>query len=206
VRILILDTDFKTPIDGEVVFTDQDTKEKITPVRVRNGVYEVLLSNRSSKDLMVSVEKEGYYFKNIRITIPPASHSKPIYVTRNIELRKQALNKSRILRNVYFDFNQADLSDRSNAELDMLYKMLVENEKLIIEISGHADFVGEDAYNKDLSKKRAEKVVAYLTAKGIDKGRLRALGYGENKPAPGSDESESGRALNRRTEFQIMAQ
>ena len=84
--------------------------------------------------------------------------------------------------------------------------MLSENEKLIIEISGHADFLGEDEYNDKLSKARADKVVSYLASKGIDKSRLRAQGYGEKKPAPGTDTSEEGRSLNRRTEFMIMAQ
>jgi len=206
VRILVLDTDTRIPLDGNVVFIDQDTKEKVEPVRVRNGVYEISLTNNSSKDFMVSIEKEGFHFKNIMVSVPPASKNRPIFVTRNIELKKHQLNKPRILRNVYFDFNQAEVTDRSNHELDMLYKMLSENDKLIIEISGHADFLGEDQYNDELSKKRAEQVVAYLTSKGIDKSRLRAQGYGEKKPAAGTDSSENGRALNRRTEFMIMAQ
>ncbi|HOY97441.1 MAG TPA: OmpA family protein, partial [Catalimonadaceae bacterium] len=206
VRILVLDTDTRIPLDGDVVFIDQDTKEKITPVRVRNGVYEIMIANATSKNFMVAIEKEGFHFKNIMVNVPPASRSRSIFVTRNIELKRHTLNKPRILRNVYFDFDQAEISDRSNHELDMLYKMLTENDKLIIEVSGHADFLGEDDYNNELSKKRAEKVVAYLTSKGIDKGRLRAMGYGEKKPAPGTDSTENGRALNRRTEFMIMAQ
>jgi outer membrane protein OmpA-like peptidoglycan-associated protein len=88
----------------------------------------------------------------------------------------------------------------------MLHKMMAENDKLIIEVSGHADFLGENEYNNQLSKARAEKVVSYLTSKGIDKSRLRAQGYGENKPVKGTDDSEEGRSLNRRTEFMIMAQ
>lgn len=206
VRVLILDTDTRIPLDAKVVFIDQDTKEEYPSVRVRNGVYELNLNNKVKKDFMVSVESEGFHFKNIMVSVPPASFTKSMYLTRNVELKRHTLNKARILRNVYFDFDQDNLSDRSNHELDMLYNMLVENEKLIIEVSGHADFLGDDVYNDDLSKRRAEKVVAYLTSKGIDKSRLRAHGYGENKPAPGTDASETGRALNRRTEFMIMAQ
>lgn len=206
VRVLILDTDTRIPLDAKVVFTDQDTKEQVPSVRVRNGVYEITLNNLVKKDFMVSVESEGFHFKNIMISVPPASYSKSMFLTRNVELKRHTLNKARILRNVYFDFDQDNLSDRSNQELDMLYNMLVANDKLIIEVSGHADFLGDDSYNHELSKRRAEKVVAYLTSKGIDKSRLRAQGYGENKPAPGTDASETGRALNRRTEFMIMAQ
>ena len=206
VRILIMDTDTRIPVDANIIFIDQDTKEKITPKRVRNGVFEISLQNRVNKDLMVSVEKEGFHFKNVLINVPPASTQKNIFVIRNIELKQHTLNKSRILRNVYFDFDQAELSDRSNHELDMLQKMMSENDKLIIEVSGHADFLGEDNYNNQLSKARAEKVVSYLTSRGIDKSRLRAQGYGEKKPVKGADDTEEGRSLNRRTEFMIMAQ
>ena len=206
VRILIMDTDTRIPVDANIIFIDQDTKEKIMPKRVRNGVFEISLQNRVNKDLMVSVEKEGFHFKNVLINVPPASTQKNIFVIRNIELKQHTLNKSRILRNVYFDFDQAELSDRSNHELDMLQKMMSENDKLIIEVSGHADFLGEDNYNNQLSKARAEKVVSYLTSRGIDKSRLRAQGYGEKKPVKGADDTEEGRSLNRRTEFMIMAQ
>lgn len=206
VRVLVLDTDTRIPLDGNVVFIDEETKEKVTPNRVRNGVYELVANNKTAKNYLVAVEKDGFHFKNIRISIPPASMTRSIFVTRNIELKRHTLNKPRILRNVYFDFNQAQLSDRSFHELEMLKRMMEENDKLIIEVSGHADFVGTDDYNNELSKKRAESVVAYLVEKGIDKSRLRAQGYGERKPVPGSDTSENGRALNRRTEFMIMAQ
>jgi outer membrane protein OmpA-like peptidoglycan-associated protein len=206
VRILVLDTDSKIPLDGNLVFIDQDTKEKITPIRVLNGVYEISIVNNVSKDFMVSVEKEGFHFKNIMVNVPAASSQRNIFLTRNIELKKHTLNKPRILRNVYFDFDQTELTDRSFHELDMLKKMLSENEKLIIEVAGHADFLGMDEYNLELSKKRAEKVVEYLATQGIDKSRLRALGYGEAKPAPGTDTTETGRSLNRRTEFMILAQ
>jgi outer membrane protein OmpA-like peptidoglycan-associated protein len=206
VRILVMDTDTRIPLDGQVVFIDEETKERFVPTRVRNGVYEIASREKTARQYLIAVEKDGFHFKNIRINVPPASATRSIYVTRNIELKRHTLNKPRILRNVYFDFNQADLSDRSFHELDMLRKMLEENDKLIIEVSGHADFVGTDEYNNDLSKKRAESVVAYLAEKGIDKSRLRAMGYGERKPVPGSDTSETGRALNRRTEFMIMAQ
>lgn len=206
VRVLILDTDTRLPLDGELTFTDQDTKEEIKPLRVRNGVYELAIVNHTAKDFMVSVQKEGFHFKNIMVNVPAASATRSILLARNIELKKHTLNKPRILRNVYFDFDEAELSERSVFELEMLKKMMEENQRLIIEVAGHADFMGVEKYNLELSQKRAEKVVEYLASKGIDKGRLRAQGFGEAKPAPGTDETENGRSLNRRTEFMILAQ
>jgi outer membrane protein OmpA-like peptidoglycan-associated protein len=205
IRVLILDTDNRTPLDGKVVFIDQESQEVLVPQRVRNGVYEVTLKNASAKNFMVSVEKEGFHFKNILIQVPPASQEQPSYVTRNIELKRHTLNKPRILRNVYFDFDKTELSGQSTYELEMLYFMLTQNPKMVIEVNGHADLLGDDTYNEELSQKRALKVVDYLTHRGIDPARLRALGYGERKPISGTDDSETGRALNRRTEFMIIA-
>jgi outer membrane protein OmpA-like peptidoglycan-associated protein len=205
-RLLVLDTDTRLPIDGELLFTDQNTREEIRPVRVRNGVYELALTHEVAKDFMISVEKSGFHFKNIMVNVPPAPGNSNLLYTRNIELKKHTLNKPRILRNVYFDFDEASLSERSLFELDMLKKMLEENDRLVIEVAGHADNMGQDKYNLELSRKRAAKVVEYLASKGIDKARLRAQGYGEAKPVPGTDNTASGRSVNRRTEFPILAQ
>ena len=73
-----------------------------------------------------------------------------------------------------------------------------------IEISGHTDSKGTDSYNLTLSQNRAQSVVDYLAAHGIDKGRLKAAGYGETKPIDTNDTDE-GRQNNRRTEFEILS-
>jgi outer membrane protein OmpA-like peptidoglycan-associated protein len=87
----------------------------------------------------------------------------------------------------------------------MLVHTLNTNPKMIIEVAGHADFIGNEAYNYHLSLERAKNVLQYLVEKGIDKSRLRPRGFGENIPAPGTDDSDEGRAKNRRTEFTIIA-
>ena len=76
--------------------------------------------------------------------------------------------------------------------------------KLKIEISGHTDNTGSAATNESLSQQRASAVVAYLVTKGINTSRLTAKGYGSKKPIA-SNESESGRQQNRRTEFKITS-
>jgi outer membrane protein OmpA-like peptidoglycan-associated protein len=82
--------------------------------------------------------------------------------------------------------------------------MMKENAGLRVEISGHTDFVGDDAYNKQLSQRRATAVVNYLIKKGIDASRLVGHGYGEEKPLASNDDEREGRELNRRTEFKIL--
>jgi OOP family OmpA-OmpF porin len=74
---------------------------------------------------------------------------------------------------------------------------------LQIQVEGHTDSQGNDAYNKGLSQRRAEAVVAYLIGKGIDKARLEAEGFGEENPVAGNT-TRNGRAQNRRVAFTII--
>ena len=76
------------------------------------------------------------------------------------------------LNNIYFDFDSYDLKPESFTELDRLYKFLVDNPGIKVEISAHTDSKGSDEYNLELSQKRAESVVNYLIAKGINSDRL----------------------------------
>lgn len=78
-----------------------------------------------------------------------------------------------------------------------------ENLNLKIEISGHTDNVGSDALNQKLSENRAKAVVDYLTSKGISSLRMISKGYGKTQPIA-TNNTEEGRALNRRTEFKII--
>ena len=73
---------------------------------------------------------------------------------------------------------------------------------MIVELSSHTDSKGADAYNLKLSQKRAESVVAYLIAKGIDKNRLTAKGYGETKPIA-DNKTVTGRQQNKRSEMTL---
>ncbi len=154
--------------------------------------------------MKVLVEKQGYYFKNIRLSVPAAGKKKSILISRNVELRRFLMNRPRILRNVFFDFDKAVVKEESFEELDLLLKTLTENPEMVIEVAGHADFVGDEKYNHQLSLSRAKNVVQYLSSKGIDKARLRPRGYGENIPAI-DEESDEARAKNRRSEFTILA-
>lgn len=87
--------------------------------------------------------------------------------------------------------------------LKRVYKFLTDNPDVSIEISAHTDSKGSDEYNLQLSQKRAESVVQYLINKGINPERLIAKGYGESMPVA-DNETEEGRALNRRVEMKIL--
>lgn len=108
------------------------------------------------------------------------------------------------INNIYYEFDQASLTEQSKRTLDTtLVEILLKNPGVRIEIASHTDSKGEDDYNLNLSQKRAESVINYLVEKGISKSRLEANGYGEMSPIA-SNENDTGREQNRRTEFKII--
>jgi OOP family OmpA-OmpF porin len=111
-----------------------------------------------------------------------------------------AIDESIVLRGVNFHTNSDQLTDESIAILNGVANTLVAHQELRLEVSGHTDSDGDDAYNKDLSQRRAEQVRKYLGDKGAKVENLTAKGYGEEKPIAGNDTAE-GKAQNRRVEL-----
>ena len=105
---------------------------------------------------------------------------------------------------VYFDFDKANYIAIEKAKIDKLVTLLKENSNYNVNITGHADSKGEDNYNINLSKRRIASVVKAITAGGIKKNRiLSTKPLGESSPAATND-TEEGRALNRRVEFEVI--
>jgi len=107
------------------------------------------------------------------------------------------------LSNLFFEFAQSNILPESFPELQRLLNYLVKNETVKIEISGHTDNYGSDAYNLKLSMDRAKRVYHFLIDNGIDSNRLSYKGYGMEKPVAPND-TEENRAKNRRTEIMVM--
>lgn len=105
--------------------------------------------------------------------------------------------------NVTFAFNSADLNAQFYPVLDKVAQTLVEYDKTVIEVAGHTDSVGSDAYNQQLSERRAKSVAAYLASHGVAGTRVVTVGAGEGHPVA-SNETEEGRAHNRRVEITIV--
>ncbi len=118
------------------------------------------------------------------------------------------LKKKEVLtfRNIYFDFNKATIRPESYPVLDSIAMLLKENPSIIVEVAGHTDERGSEAYNLRLSQARAEAVVNYLIKKGIDPRRLIPKGYGESQPIIRNAKTEAEHQLNRRVEFRIIGE
>ena len=90
---------------------------------------------------------------------------------------------SREMRTVYFDFNKSTLNAKEKAKLDDLSKLIVASKEVeSVDMVGFADQIGDSAYNKRLSTKRAQTVKAYLASKGLKTRKVRVEGMGEAKP------------------------
>ena len=111
--------------------------------------------------------------------------------------------KTLVLEGVNFAIDSAELTPESGETLDRVVSELKEWPEVRVEIGGHTDWTGEDAYNMDLSHRRSESVRAYLVSKGISASRLEARGYGETRPVA-SNETAAGRTKNRRVELKKL--
>jgi outer membrane protein OmpA-like peptidoglycan-associated protein len=191
----------KAPLESKLLIIDNEKNEVIHEVTTNSltGGYLVILP--SGKNYGIAVEKKDYLFHSENFDIPGSTSYQEI--VKDVELKKVAVGTRIVLRNIFFDFDKATLRPASTAELERLYELLVKVPTLKIEISGHTDNKGSADYNKNLSQKRAQAVVDYLIKKGIDPARLKYAGYGFDRPMETND-TEEGRQLNRRTEFEII--
>jgi OOP family OmpA-OmpF porin len=104
------------------------------------------------------------------------------------------------LRGVEFAFDKADITEDSEVVLDVAAEQLTSCPSVRVRVEGHTDFIGSDAYNDELSQRRANAVRSYLATRGVSGGRVDAQGFGERRPiAPGRTDED--RARNRRVEL-----
>ena len=108
-----------------------------------------------------------------------------------------------VLTGVNFAFNSDQLTPQSKTILDNQVAKLKASPGTKVQVAGHCDIVGSDAYNQTLSEKRAKSVMNYFISKGVDAKSLTAVGYGKFKPIAPND-TEEGRAKNRRVELHIF--
>jgi outer membrane protein OmpA-like peptidoglycan-associated protein len=156
-----------------------------------------LLAPQGEQEML---HNSAYYYVD-DVSIVPVFKSETVAVTDHLF----RLHETYSLQTVQFEFNSYQLLPVSFAELDRLAEWLKHNPTIAIGISGHTDDVGNDAYNVELSQKRAQSVAHYLSSKGVDTSRIRSMGYGKSKPlVKGVD--EASRRTNRRVEFVLRSE
>lgn len=116
------------------------------------------------------------------------------------EMKKELDAKGHVALYINFDFDKANIKPESQPIIEQIVKLLKNSPSLNLTVEGHTDNIGTPSYNKQLSEARAKSVVAALTSQGIETQRLRAAGYGQEKPIA-DNSSDEGRAQNRRVEL-----
>ncbi len=190
------------PVDAKFEIVNLTTGTVVAGAESDRVSGDFLVSLPSDGNYALNVSKDGYLFHSEHFELGDiANQIKPKEI--NIPLAEIKKGETMVLRNIFFETNEYQLKPESTQELERLIKMLKENPEVRIEISGHTDNTGNDAGNQRLSESRAKAVFDFLVGKNIDVSRLKYVGYGASKPIAPND-TEDGRAQNRRTEIKII--
>ena len=122
--------------------------------------------------------------------------------SHNIANEEVKIGKTIQLDHIVFETTKSNLLAKSFEQLDQLVQLMTEHPNMEIEIHGHTDSKGAANYNQKLSESRTKSVYQYLINKRIKAGRMKYIGYGEDRPIANNETAE-GRQLNRRVEFVI---
>ena len=199
-QVRVIDAKTNEVIEARIELKRQGDNLVVPVDSKKDGIYNYVILADQPQEYMLSAQKEGYIFVNKKVRIPAAAEQ-PRTVRESLSMKQPEAGSTKVLRNIFFDFGKASFTDGSYDELNKLVAFMKQNKDVAVEIAGHTDNIGTSAYNKKLSQLRANRVVAYLTDKGIDRRRLTAVGYGETRPIVSNDDEVMGREINRRVEF-----
>ncbi|MBB4078887.1 outer membrane protein OmpA-like peptidoglycan-associated protein/Tol biopolymer transport system component [Lewinella aquimaris] len=210
VSVRVIDDKTGRPLQAEVRLNPLTKGSMVSTNRTdHRGRYLTVLP--IGVDYGFTVEKSGYLFYSNRFVLTgPYSASEPYELTIRLKPVEKATvveeaesDGAIVLRNVFFATASDALLDISTEELDRLVALLREQPDIRVEIAGHTDDVGSEDDNQKLSERRAASVKRYLVSQGIATDRIAAVGYGESRPVESND-TEEGRASNRRTTFRLL--
>ena len=196
---VVIRADTRIPLGlANVKLKSLNEKEVYTGTSSKNtGLVRAMHDGRGA--LRVSAYKKGYLPYSAIVSKAALADNSTLYELPLIPLKS---DDSFVLRNLLFDTDESELLSASEQELRLLKKLLLDNATLNATIIGHTDNQGGRSYNQKLSEDRATAVLQWLVNEGIDPERLMAEGKGMNEPVASND-TEEGRALNRRTEVQL---
>lgn len=209
--------------DATVHIVGKDGLNVKVPVK-KDGTYRVELERDIRYVMMASAR--GYLNQNYELHTGPEEKND----TYIVDFFLSPISKPVVIDNIFYDFDKATLRPESKKALDEMIKMLNDNPNVTIELGAHTDRKGTDQYNERLAQRRAQSVVDYLIAGGIEAARLEAKGYGESVPktinkkmakqfdflkegdvlteefilALPPEQQEIADQINRRTEFKVL--
>jgi outer membrane protein OmpA-like peptidoglycan-associated protein/tetratricopeptide (TPR) repeat protein len=188
-------------IMAQMEFIDVDQSKVVaTTLSNDSGVYTARLPEGKAYGVEINARDYLFYLDIVDIS----GESPDEEIRKDFGLDKVEVGATVVLENIFFETNKATLKPESYTQLEQVLKFMNSNPSVRMEISGHTDNTGTLKYNTKLSQARAEAVVEYLVEHGIDASRFDAKGYAFTQPIAPND-TEEGRAKNRRVEFKILS-
>lgn len=213
---LVPSSDFQ--LEGHVI--DVITGDKITSahVKLQDSQYRHLNGTQSNNDgyfhfdlgdkvpdNIMSLKASAVGYMTNEVVVDASSINSDGVIRKDIYLKKLMKNDLLKIENIYYPFDKAYLTIEAKTILNDLHRIMVNNPTMIVELGSHCDIRGSDDYNIDLSRRRAESVIAYLGSLGIQQNRLIYEFYGEKVNVVDCIKcTENQHQLNRRTEFKIL--
>lgn len=194
----VVDRSLGKPLEARVEVTNMNNQQEVINLKSDAVTGEFLVVLQPHIRYLFNLSKTGYLFYSEEIDYDTGFSS----VCRTYSLDPVLAGLSMNLNHVYFEFNSDTLLPESSVELDKVVRFMNENPEIFVEIIGHTDSIGHPDFNQKLSLRRASSVATYLSAHDIASERLSIKGLGDTTPV-GENETEEGRAMNRRTEIVI---
>ena len=201
VKIILTDVDSIAEANAKVKIYSTDKTFNFEGVTNDLGFLPIKLP--LGKELKLDIYRYDTVF-NFAQTIPVGNYGEyeiPFHL--QIQVIRNVIKNYKMP--VFFESGKSDVTPESSSAIDDLFKQMSSQKDMNIEIGAHTDNIGSETYNQQLSQQRAASIRNHLIKKGIDGKRIIAKGYGESKPI-GDNNTEEGRALNRRVEITVTQQ
>lgn len=178
-----------------------DDKKNVITKEMSNANGEVIYSIDCNKDFVIQASKDGY--ESNSFAVAKANGGKTSINAALQPINEIVTDKEVVLKPIFFEFDKSNITQDAAFELDKLVQVMKSNPEMVIMIKAHTDNQGSDAYNMNLSDRRAKSTVQYVINKGISNKSISGRGYGESEPKEDCKENCTPEqdAINRRSEF-----
>jgi outer membrane protein OmpA-like peptidoglycan-associated protein len=197
---IVTDSKNGKPLRADITIEDLESDQVIAKFGSNEVTGEYIVVLPAGKNYGVTAEAPGYLFYSDNFNVSMEALYKE--VRKDIAL-DPLIPPVTVRLNVFFDFDKSTLKKESIPELDRAVRYMKQYPTMVVEVQGHTDNKGTAEYNQRLSEARAKSVHDYLVSHGIDASRVVAKGYGLTRPKAAND-TEEGRAQNRRVEFVVI--
>ncbi|MFC2123985.1 LamG-like jellyroll fold domain-containing protein [Bacteroidota bacterium] len=197
----VLNKKTQEPTPGLVIFEDLDSGKEFYSMKTEGDDcrYRVKLP----RNFRFAFYAKADEFISVNENINTLNYPNDKVIKKDLFLVPVLAGESISLNNIFFESAKADLKTESFNELNRILPLFEDYPNLKIEIAGHTDWIGSDKANQALSDRRANSVREYFISQGVDTEKIVAKGYGEKEPVA-DNETDEGRAMNRRVEFRIL--